>query len=447
MKDGSFDIALVTDDENLRARALDQRPDDVRLICLTRAQLAHEAAPVAKQWWIDLVTTDELPIPPGATRVYLSTATKPAKSAGDAKVLDRDDASLFSGLWDSLRESRRGLQTGGNPGRVALPAWLAEVATLDFDRLARNVATSLPLHIGFTNGAVYRYDAPALRLVLAASSFRRLPATEIPLDDERFDARAWAALRRRRLCVADGAELCRSRHWTPPHHLTGPEPQGWLVLPLIADGALIAVLECTTPTAPGRQDPPLPPRGLQEFLGQMFGNAAAHQRVQQEARVDALTGLFNYRWMSESLEREIRRVERHSAPLSLLMLDLDGLKQINDTYGHLAGDAVLRGMADKLRESLRGHDLPARIGGDEFAAILPNTDAAAAGRVLGSLRARLAAHAIDFGDAEINSSISIGLASWRPGMTGRQLLHAADQSLYAAKAERDNHGAIISRLT
>jgi len=124
----------------------------------------------------------------------------------------------------------------------------------------------------------------------------------------------------------------------------------------------------------------------------LFGFIIGRQtdRLAALSQTDALTGLANRRALSSLLEREIRRSERYGTPASLLLIDVDGLKQVNDNHGHSAGDRVLRGVADAITESLRDTDVGARWGGDEFAIVAPNTTAEAALRSAERLIVRVA---------------------------------------------------------
>ncbi len=155
---------------------------------------------------------------------------------------------------------------------------------------------------------------------------------------------------------------------------------------------------------------------------------------------DPLTGLFNHREFFRHLREELLRARRYSHPLTLLMFDLDYFKQVNDSYGHLNGDSVLRGLAQLLRRQLRTSDILARYGGEEFAVLLPETDGRAAFELAGRIRQALSEVVFDFGEVlPCQVTVSIGVAAF-PGDAEREeaLVSRADQALYAAKhAGRD----------
>jgi diguanylate cyclase (GGDEF)-like protein/PAS domain S-box-containing protein len=155
----------------------------------------------------------------------------------------------------------------------------------------------------------------------------------------------------------------------------------------------------------------------------------SEEQMMYQATHDALTGLANYREFAETLEREIKRAVRSRSQFAVLLLDLDGLKQINDRSGHLAGNRALKRLANAMREHCRSIDLPARYGGDEFALVLIDADPAMAEQVAERIRGCL--RKASDGPA---LGVSIGIASYPvDGRTGQELLEAADQRLYAKK--------------
>ena len=157
-------------------------------------------------------------------------------------------------------------------------------------------------------------------------------------------------------------------------------------------------------------------------------------QARREAAEDALTGLASRRVAARRLEAEFMRAQRSGVPLSVLMLDLDYFKRINDRHGHAEGDRVLKQFAARLRDELRGVDLAARYGGEEFLAILPGAGAAEAGRAAERVRARTASFDEDDPLAPPSCTVSIGIATWRPDDTPEALLARADAALYRAKA-------------
>ena len=162
-------------------------------------------------------------------------------------------------------------------------------------------------------------------------------------------------------------------------------------------------------------------------------NALLYRAATQSALRDPLTDTGNRIAMDQTLQREIEMSRRHSQPLSLLMLDIDHFKQINDTYGHSAGDEVLKAVAASIKNQLRNVDMVFRFGGEEFLILLSNTSREAAGMI--GERLRFAAQAQDY-VAEgkmVELTVSIGCSTLLPGESAESLLRRADSALYVAK--------------
>ena len=161
----------------------------------------------------------------------------------------------------------------------------------------------------------------------------------------------------------------------------------------------------------------------------------ATEALRQAVACDHLTGLANRRAFFEAGEHEIERWLRAPRPLSLVMIDADHFKHINDRHGHAAGDAVLRHLAQHLHQGFRSIDLVARIGGEEFAVLLPGADAEAAERVAQALCQHIAAQTVAVDGSAIRYTLSAGVATMAPGVAGLEgLLRQADAALYAAKS-------------
>ena len=156
---------------------------------------------------------------------------------------------------------------------------------------------------------------------------------------------------------------------------------------------------------------------------------------------DSLTGLYNRWYVLEKIESELNRSLRHGSPMALLMLDIDHFKNINDTYGHTAGDRVLQVVARLLKESCRVYDVPGRYGGEEFCLVLPQTGIDSTPNVAERIRHRLETTEMDVSGAPVIVTASIGIAgidsaSVDPVLSPAALIDRADRALYSAK----NHG-------
>jgi diguanylate cyclase (GGDEF)-like protein len=158
------------------------------------------------------------------------------------------------------------------------------------------------------------------------------------------------------------------------------------------------------------------------------------EQLQELAVRDPLTQLYNRRYLQEALELEFAHPERSSMPMAILMLDSDHLKDINDEYGHKAGDDFLVHISTVIRESVRAGDIACRYGGDEFVVVLSNVTEKIAIRRAEKLRRTVAAHHILHRNKKVNISVSIGIAMFPAhGSKTVELLQKADQALYEAK--------------
>jgi diguanylate cyclase (GGDEF)-like protein len=164
-------------------------------------------------------------------------------------------------------------------------------------------------------------------------------------------------------------------------------------------------------------------------------------QLRELAQADVKTGLMNAKEFEHAVDMEVARAERMHTPFSILMVDLDHLREINNAHGHLAGDVVIRGIAEVFREELRRYDVPARFGGDEFCILLPETPPFEAEQIAERIRSAVAGRVfIAEGTADpLRVTVSVGLASSPDDATSRQeLVHRADLAAYRAKAAGGN---------
>lgn len=248
----------------------------------------------------------------------------------------------------------------------------------------------------------------------------------------------WALRRGRAHLVEDTVSglLCK--------HLPGtPLPSAYLCIPLLAQSETLGVLYLSSPPAPAAL-----PAGLAESkqrlavsvaerLAPALANLRLRESLRSQAIRDPLTGMFNRRYMEETLERELSRAQRGQYPVGVVMFDIDGLKPINDSFGHDAGDALLRELGALLRGGLRGGDIACRYGGDEFVFILPEAPLDMTQRRAEQLREAVKRLRVSHrGQIAGPVTVSGGVAGFPDhGATGAILLQAADVALYRAKDE------------
>lgn len=163
------------------------------------------------------------------------------------------------------------------------------------------------------------------------------------------------------------------------------------------------------------------------------------EKLQEIVNIDELTQIHNRRYFYTTGQIELARAERYQHPVSVLMLDIDYFKHVNDTYGHAVGDTVLRSVAQCCRDGVRAMDVVGRVGGEEFGVLLPETDMPAAIVVAEKLRARIAGTHVDIGAGQLSTTASLGVATMAAGQLNfDELLRRADQSMYTAKQSGRN---------
>lgn len=284
---------------------------------------------------------------------------------------------------------------------------------------------------------LYRVDEAAgvLRLDAHEPAGAGGAALELPLE---CGLAGWAARQRETVRVANPAvdpRLDRALEWP----LTAPGEV--LAAPLISRGRVIGVAEFAA--APGARfaDEDLNlVATLMEPAAIALDNALLFRKLEERTVTDDLTRLYNARFMDNCLRRETKRAERFGHPVSLLFLDLDGFKQVNDRHGHLYGSRTLVEVGDLLRLGARDIDVVARWGGDEFVIVLPETGAAGAQVMAERIRRRIGEqhYLRDFG-LDIQITVSIGVAAFPDhARTPEALLAAADAAMYQVKYSGKN---------
>ena len=180
-------------------------------------------------------------------------------------------------------------------------------------------------------------------------------------------------------------------------------------------------------------------------IGMAIENAQLYEHALELAFTDGLTGLYNRRYFMDQIEREFIRAQRNKAPLSLIMVDLDELKGINDRFGHHAGDGFLKEVARIVKVNTRGSDVAARWGGDEFMLLAPGTDRKGASKIAERIRAAVERYKLKLEDEEVGITISAGIVSCPDhAVAVAELLKKADQAMYNAKKGGKNQASVFS---
>lgn len=185
---------------------------------------------------------------------------------------------------------------------------------------------------------------------------------------------------------------------------------------------------------------------VKQQMQQLEGQLAAHEQYRYQATHDSLTGLWNRAAIFEILERELARAKRENRSVGLVLADVDHFKRVNDTFGHVAGDTVLKEVAGRLSASLRDYDSVGRYGGEEFLMILPGCDAENALKQADRVRACMAARPVTAEEGEIAVTISLGVSAANDPASMGLVLRAADAALYKAKNAGRNRAALADGL-
>ena len=234
--------------------------------------------------------------------------------------------------------------------------------------------------------------------------------------------------------------------WAPCRHLDLTNVAESICVPLMSQGEALGILSLQRIRAQGEPEPGTRSSGeaerrlaavLAEQVGLALGNLRLRETLRNQSICDSLTGLFNRRYMEESLEREFSRANRKKSRVAIIMMDIDHFKRFNDTYGHQAGDALVRALGDLMKKNTRGQDIACRYGGEEFAIVLCDTSLDGALQRSEILRQQVKQMCVEHANQLLGTiSISMGVALYPDhGATIGDVLKAADQALYCAKRE------------
>jgi len=245
----------------------------------------------------------------------------------------------------------------------------------------------------------------------------------------------YAATKQRPVLVADLHKDARQ-----PDAVARPNARGCLVVPVVADGQAVGCVQLISSQPNAYRTDQL------EHVGRLISlasvgvrNALIHSRNRLMADTDSLTGLLSPRAYHERLETEFRRAQAARKSISLLIIDLDNFKQVNDSHGHQIGDELLRRLGAVLRAQARRNDVCCRYGGDEFIIVMPETIKSEAAVVAERVRKTVEEIAVSASNTVVRATVSIGAASYPQDVTNKQaLIKAADDALYAAKHDGRN---------
>jgi diguanylate cyclase (GGDEF)-like protein len=315
-----------------------------------------------------------------------------------------------------------------------------QINCLDIERIATISVRKIPRLLGARLASLYILDDNAM-LHLQKSNHPYLINKIVSLNQNPPTAMTIAAKSRKLLHIRDietHAQPTIKKSQRPYAENYGTK--NCIIVPLLCQNKVVGILNLAG--KPGNAGFTREDIALVELLGQLvgasIGNISMFERIQHQAKTDGLTGLVNHKAFYEILEKELWRSKRYGEQISLIMVDVDNLKHVNDTFGHRAGDRVIMEVSRRIRESIRQIDTAARYGGDEFAVILPNTSLTDASVVAERMVGIVSATPVVWRKDEITISISVGLGQYGSDDTPDDIASKSDKALYSAKQSGKN---------
>ena len=326
---------------------------------------------------------------------------------------------------------------------LSLISHLATIMTssLDIREIYESFIKELRKVIDVDWTAIALVEGEELRILTLSSEIGSVfqPGDRVPL---KGTATEWVVTHKRPLVESNLSQ--ENMFWTSKYHLKHGV-QSVVRVPLLVNGKAIGSLSIASrhPNAYNQNQIQLLSQ-LASQIAMPIENSQLYAQAEQRARIDELTGLWNRRHLEERVQSEIGRHSRYGGTFSLIILDLDSFKAFNDSYGHLAGDELLRQFGSIVRSTIRSADEAFRYGGDEFAILLPQTNIKDAHEVAERVRSRIASE-IELADTSVTASF--GLASWPvDGIGIDEIITAADMALYYAKQSGGNQTHTISEI-
>lgn len=420
-------VLLVTDDSELSDAVRAARPPAAHLQIFSHQEFRDAPGTQARQCWFDIAGADPAWRPTSSVIVYFGRARQqPSTDWPTGKYVPWPaPRSSLPILWSTaLAQTRDSVAIA-----ESLPAWLLHLHGLKHEVLCRALVKDAAASLGYRGATLYlaTTDGGTLEAVTCSDDDVIRSATQIARDvpklQEHFNVLATR--------VRKGQWHEAIQNWAISFDLE----DGWI--PLVTQNGSLGLLRLQSPTSQQPLHGAGALAGVARFLGTEMQQARYLHEEARHARIDCLTKLANVRSFQETLHAEVRRAVRYETPLSLIAIDLDGLKEINDTRGHLVGDEALRHAAACIASQLRGFDIAARIGGDEFAVLLPATDYPGAQHVATRIESDLRESPLRLDNIELRVSLSTGIAAFERTWSTTAFRDAADRALYNSKRARN----------
>ncbi len=383
---------------------------------------------------------------PGRNRRDIEKTELRLKEAEIAKFIERnnqlqeENAALMKdlALLDTLRQ-RMALLTD----KLNMLTFLSqELNTFDLDTLAKIVVEKIPLLVNARYVSFFLYNYKNDELTLKRHNHPGEINTRIVLKHHQNTLMGLVLQEKKAILVKDIDEFETSRGERLDRTFAYKyATKSCLCVPLVAGNIICGVLNLADKVDGSffdeMDDLPVIEQ-LSHLIGAALQNSFLFNEIQEQARTDGLTKLANYKTFYEFLKSEIHRSMRYQHKLTLIMLDLDGFKQVNDKFGHTVGDSLLRQVAQLIASYVRQEDISARYGGDEFAIVLPETPLAGALVVANRIVERMRRQPFKHEGTTLEVHASVGVAEFQENMTISDFVKKVDGAMYAAKAKGKN---------
>jgi diguanylate cyclase (GGDEF)-like protein len=307
---------------------------------------------------------------------------------------------------------------------------------LDIEQITDVCVENIPKLVGVRFASLYTIDETNTIFCLQKAN-HPFPINKIVSINQNPPSPMVIAAKSRELILTTDINTCRKPiiEKSQRNFVSNYKNQTCAIVPLICQNHVVGVLNLADKIDGGgfNHDDITLIELFGQLVGASIGNVKLFDQMQHQATIDGLTGLVNHRTFYNALERELFRCKRYGGLISLIMIDIDNLKEVNDVYGHRAGDKVVRAVSEKIRECIRQIDTAARYGGDEFAVILPNTSLDDAFAVAERMMDKVGNSPITWKNNRINFSISIGLGQYDANTNPEDAASSSDNALYMAK--------------
>ncbi|MCE5340220.1 MAG: sensor domain-containing diguanylate cyclase [Planctomycetaceae bacterium] len=319
----------------------------------------------------------------------------------------------------------------------AITPLVQQLNCLDIQQISKVCTEQLPKLIGARFVSLYLLDPASDMLYLETHNHTWLINNIISLNQENISPMIKAVREKELVIVKNTSDVAdRFNDRFSDNYLTPT----CIIAPLICNNRVVGVINLADKVnAEEFTHQDIATIELFRYLiGASIGNINMYEAVQVQARTDGLTGLSNHKTFYELLEKELRRCQRYGGQVSTIMVDIDNFKNINDTFGHRAGDAAIKKVTTKILACIRKIDIAARYGGDEFAVILPSSTIEDARTVAERIVKEVSAMPIMWEMNKIQLSVSVGVGQFDSSMTPEEITRCSDSALYAAKQAGKN---------